>query len=505
MGRSMRCEFVFSRVGVVMALLVGMSFACTRPNPGFCCTTEEQCLAAGVDDGLRPCGDGQACATNNTCVAKECDTSADCSSPDRPSCSNGLCISGCEIDDDCNGQVGTPHCDAVEHICVGCVTSDQCPADAAICDPNTRACRGCLADFECTSGVCLEADGICAADDEIIYVSEFGVDTGMCPKDAPCRTLTFARGKMTPERRVIRIVDAAFSLGGTTTFLADAVIVDGADTILSSPGTPGFRVTGSATIEGVVLPPNTTETVRVEAGAKLRAVDASADRSDINVVGGGTLELDRFELTNTAVRCANAALSITRTRVDRSSLNGSGCDLALSRSHLGPGLAASNFELISFQAGLITVENNLIVENHDFVVRFGGIHEPGSTFRFNTIVNPSSVAGDRALECVDTSTEISSNVFAYNSPLPIEGACRSTMRRNLFDLPAASEAMEGVGNVAADVSTFFKDRINADYHLAPNSPAIELGTPDAVDDDFDGNPRPSPIGTNPDTGAFEAP
>ena len=59
-------------VVVLFALLI----ACTKPNPNVCCVTEEQCNTLGADE-LRPCGVGQACSTEFSCVAAECETSAD--------------------------------------------------------------------------------------------------------------------------------------------------------------------------------------------------------------------------------------------------------------------------------------------------------------------------------------------------------------------------------------------------------------------------------------------
>src|SRR5688572_25784161 len=154
---------------VVIAVLLA---SCTRPAPNTCCVTEEQCDAFGVDE-IRPCEAGQACAPNFTCVAKECDSSSECTSPDKPICSLGLCVASCQVDDDCADVAGKPFC-ATDGACVGCEQNDQCPADAAFCDAEDRACRGCERDDECESGVCLEADGRCAAESEVLFVNGAG-------------------------------------------------------------------------------------------------------------------------------------------------------------------------------------------------------------------------------------------------------------------------------------------------------------------------------------------
>jgi hypothetical protein len=98
---------------------------------------------------------------------------------------------------------------------------------------------------------------------------------------------------------------------------------------------------------------------------------------------------------------------------------------------------------------------------------------------------------------------MTSNIIAFNSTAPLTSSCAA--EHSLFDLPGAERATQGTGNRSADVATFFKDRTNGDFHLATNSPALELGLPGLVNEDFDGVVRPVPAGTNPDSGAFESP
>jgi hypothetical protein len=64
----------------------------------------------------------------------------------------------------------------------------------------------------------------------------------------------------------------------------------------------------------------------------------------------------------------------------------------------------------------------------------------------------------------------------------------------------------GVGRKAGDSSTFFVDKAGKDYHLSMHSAAVGAAEPGLdVSDDLDGNARPSPSGSVPDIGAFEAP
>jgi hypothetical protein len=161
--------------------------------------------------------------------------------------------------------------------------------------------------------------------------------------------------------------------------------------------------------------------------------------------------------------------------------------------------------MLGVGGGLVRIENNLFVENLEGVnaIRFIAPVDPSSTFRFNTLVQTSPVTTSAAgIACVD-GLVLSSNILAYNSTSPLSGPC--VTRHSLFDLPGAPAAMAGQNNRSADVATFFVNRAANDFRLAAGSPAIELGQPGLVTIDVDGSPRPSPAGTNPDSGAHEAP
>ena len=60
------------------------------------------------------------------------------------------------------------------------------------------------------------------------------------------------------------------------------------------------------------------------------------------------------------------------------------------------------------------------------------------------------------------------------------------------------------GNGIIDADPLFVDEANHDYRLSDGSPCIAAGTTsNAPSVDLEGNPRPSPSGTNPDMGAYE--
>ena len=62
----------------------------------------------------------------------------------------------------------------------------------------------------------------------------------------------------------------------------------------------------------------------------------------------------------------------------------------------------------------------------------------------------------------------------------------------------------GDGNL--DLPPRFVNASLSNYHLAADSPCVNAGTPlSAPLTDLDGNPRPNPLGTHPDLGAYESP
>jgi hypothetical protein len=168
-----------------------------------------------------------------------------------------------------------------------------------------------------------------------------------------------------------------------------------------------------------------------------------------------------------------------------------------SKSYLGPGI-----ETLDVNGGIATIENNVFVEhegtNDDFIRLFPN---SGSTFRFNTVVNTSPIPSSTTAIGCDGMTDMTSNIIAYNSTLPLGCAVRNT----LFDLPAMQSVPEADGNRFADIGTFFRGFGNEDFHLSTESPAIGIGEPGLVTSDIEGNSRPPPAGSSPDAGAFESP
>jgi hypothetical protein len=496
----------------LLLLLLITAAACTRPNEAVCCVTEVDCARLGLDEP-RPCKVGQACKAF-TCIAAECATSAACTSPDAPVCIDGLCAASCRIDDDCAGAADGPRC-AADGACVGCLTGADCPATAPFCDADDRRCRGCEADVDCASGVCLEADGRCADPDELVHVQMFGNDLGDCTSAAPCKTLSYALQQVTLSRKVIRITGG--SLPTETTIALDrSVVIDGSDTTIAKPsGGPLFSLGPSVvqvTIEGVRLFGSSDPgdpTITVATGSTLRIVRSSLNTSLVEVAGGG-LELRDVRIatllqTMNAVRCTHGTVSARRVEFEHTTLTSTNCQVNVSRCRFDEVRDGS----ISAQGGVVNIENNLVIQGYELAdtMLVTGV-APASTIRFNTFVNTSGVDSDGVALYCDGTVMVTSNIFAYGSTHPLggQGGTPCPTRFSLFDSVAVAQHTLGEGNQTGSADTFFVNRAARDFRLSAVSPAKGAAEPgQQVAEDFEGNPRPAPIGSRADVGCFEAP
>jgi hypothetical protein len=75
----------------------------------------------------------------------------------------------------------------------------------------------------------------------------------------------------------------------------------------------------------------------------------------------------------------------------------------------------------------------------------------------------------------------------------------------VFDDVSTTSA--GTGNQVVGIETIFVNRMGGDYHLGADSVARGGAEPGLtmVKTDYEGNPRPAPVGSTADCGAFEAP
>jgi len=484
-------------VGVGKLFVVGVALVlagCTKANPNACCTTAEQCAAAELKD-ITGCSSGRVCDPFGACVKPQCSTSADCTSADSPICIGQLCVPKCTADADCAGLAGTPHC-ATDGVCVACADDSQCSSDKPVCDPQTRSCRGCDDDRECTGGVCQEAAGICVADADVIYVRADGSDAGTCTYSMPCKSLPFAFQQLSAGRETVHIVGGAYSVGSATVTLpVRSVYLDGDDTVLyrEAQGPVLTANNGSAIISHVTLGATAQSNASLAiSGGYVELYEATAATA-ITITGG------RIEVARSAVQAQNqcaspGALDVHDSLLERGFVS-QGCNVTLQRNRFDSPTNGS--VLTATGSGIVIVEDNAIVTGDYLSDAMNVSGAAGSRVRFNTFANIGNVdMGAMPLSCT-ANVDATSNIFAWHShTIP-----NCATRYSLFDTIVGLQP--GTGNRVGDASTFFVDYQHGDVHLAPNSPAKDGGEPGLdVTTDIDGNPRNV---ATPDIGAYEAP
>jgi hypothetical protein len=489
---------------VAFALLAAVALAaCTRPNPDACCTNQEECLALGSTE-LRPCAGGKVCS-NNTCLAAQCTTAAECSAA-APYCSNQLCVASCRGDGDCVGIAGAPIC-APDGVCVGCRNNGDCSGATAICDAEDRTCRGCEADSDCASGICLEADGVCATEAETVYVnSAGGTDSGTCTRLQPCQSLQYAFSKADAARPVIRASGGAATIAATLNPGSKYIYLDAAPGVqlqVSGGASPVFSVGngGRLTIENAGFPNIGKVSVSNGGNLRLSHVTVQSGTELFAEITGAQLQSIRSELG----RLVSCSLKGTVVALDSvlGAPNATGvvgtdtCEVQIKRTKI-----VAQDHALSIEGGRSIVENALIMTSNagaDLVLIRN--LETGSRFQFNTIYNSSGSEFTGVAIACDASANAAYNVIAYMSSSPTTGC---PTRYTLYDKTAGFVA--GEGNVVANSGTFFIDPSRQDFRPSSTSPARGMAEPTTTTViDFNGNPRPQPAGSRPDVGAFEVP
>jgi hypothetical protein len=106
----------------------------------------------------------------------------------------------------------------------------------------------------------------------------------------------------------------------------------------------------------------------------------------------------------------------------------------------------------------------------------------------------TQVGGAGAIRCNDTGVAVRSSIIFGNAQPQITGC----------DVAYSVTDFAGANNLAAD--PLYVAPATRDYHIQPGSPALGLGDPAShLAHDFDGDPRPQPMGSMADSGADEIP
>ncbi len=196
------------------------------------CDTALGCVECRTDDD---CGAGQpfcvlgschACATTNDCGAGQacfprdfecrpaCSSNADCKEDNAPLCNpeTKACV-GCITVQDCSGR---PFCDLLTGRCAECQGDGDCGAAQPHCDVGSGECRTCIVDAHCPSGEkCSDhqcvLDGPCTANNQCADGRLCDVQSGecvVCLTDADCKDGSKNRCSPSLDRCVECVVNA---------------------------------------------------------------------------------------------------------------------------------------------------------------------------------------------------------------------------------------------------------------------------------------------------------
>jgi hypothetical protein len=444
-----------------------------------------------------------ACGFPHPPDVAECTSSPDCHSVDAPFCIAGSCVAACGSNDDCAGVAATPLCQLDTGACVACIDDASCPTDKPVCDATARACRACDRDDECASGVCLEAEGRCAQDSEIVYLRELNAsDNPMCTLAAPCQTFSGAVAATTPQRYVIHLIGGTFHMALGQSLSGKKLYIDGSDTTITCDQGECFTATTSGptiTIGRVTIKATAGTAIRTASNGLINLYRVTLG-STANTNGGS---IDARSSTLLDLVCgapsggSGGTLRISESNVR--SIDATACTLTLRRNHFAIDVVSP---LISSDGGNLIIENNTFVSTEAFTDPLTIFHAvAGSRFAFNTVANLSGVDATATAMFCDASLDVSSNIFAWHSSAS-KATSGCTAHDTVFDefVPAAQIG----ANVQAPAASIFLDLNGKDLHLSATSPARGLGQAGVVDVDLEGHPRPSPAGSKPDAGAYEA-
>ena len=441
----------------------------SKTNPNVCCTDSANCAAEGLPDDAM-CTDGLICR-GNQCVAETCSSSNDCEAG-APFCTpSGLCAMVCDQDSQCPGFGGSADATFCQTgACVECRDASDCDASSPICDMGT--CRVCKVDADCPSGACGD-NGSCTAESSILYLAPTGTDSGSCTHSTPCATIGYAATLTTSGRNQIVLANGSYTghtnLGGAPAALI--VVHANGSTLQAPPGEFGVFETGNIGLDlrDATLVGNSSAAALVQTGSVASRFEHDAFTSSsgtglIAVAGSATLTDCTFVNLSIGIHPTMTA-SLTADRI----------------------VMHSVFTPIRTDVNVSTIDiSNLLVYDAQAPVDLS--YATGS-LRFATIADV--VGTESALTCADSVVVQSSIIWSPTSSTPVAGSCQ--MKNSIVGPTALTGSM--------NTNPQFKNELQRDYHLASNSPAIDLvGSGPATD--YEGDARPKGAGF--DIGADEA-
>ena len=444
-----------------MATLAIVLGGCFHPNA----KTGAPCAAGNL-----ACPDGQTCDTSQ---------------------SPPLCV---PIGGGGGGDGGLP-VDAAPDAAPQCLDDSACTMAAApICDLATHTCRGCIADAECTGGVCIEAQGTCVPDAQVLFLDPAGTDFSTCSRARPCASFAYAFTQLTPTVDVIRIGDGSYTESvhlpsGT----AGQVVLSGEDrdpagaTITSSSTLPVFLFDSgtSVLLEGVTVAGGGGDGVQVRGQLVASRLLVRGNTNDgIDLIGQSASVLrvldSRIESNLQGIVTKSGTVDVERTIV------------------VGHGAGG-----VHTQGGPITIVNCILGNNGSVFSTYGGLRldqvQGGATIAYDTIAYNKTASGSLGAPGIQSNSAVAvtNMILADNGTNGV--AQYSSLVSPTHSLFEGGPAPQGMGNRAG--APAFVNVTGNDFHIGPTSAAIDNAAASSVMVDVDGQPRP--YGGGPDMGADE--
>jgi hypothetical protein len=343
---------------------------------------------------------------------------------------------------------------------VECQLSPDCTApDRPVCEANV--CRGCLGDAECPgSNVCL-TDGSCADPARVVYAAQTGTGTA-CTQAAPC-SFDQAVAAVTATADVVKLAPGTYDRPAQLA-IAKNMIVTGEGATFHGTAPTAFTLMFDITAVAVTF---------IHVHFDLNGMFGA------ECVMSGALHLDRVVMTNGGAGAYSSACTFS---IDRSSID-----------------AVTLYGLYLINS-TVSVTNTFVTNSG--ASSQGGVVISGSTGVVDHVTlsgNTASMAGGQAIRCTDGNVAIRSSIVFGNGAPAIEDAC--LVGHSVID---PGYAGPGTGNVQMD--PLFVAPATHDYHIQTGSPAVGLADPASqLTHDYDGDPRPNPVGSMADSGADEIP
>ena len=319
--------------------------------------------------------------------------------------------------------------------------------------------------------------------------------------------------------------------GDQPTIQAGIDVAENGDTVLVADGTYTGDGNKNLDFRGKAI------TVTSENGAEHCIIDCEGDGRGFDVHSGGAENsvVNGFTIKNGkkmyggGIFCGNSSPTITNCAIsgntthydgggiycEESSLTITNCTISGNTAEYGSGGAiyctSSSPTIINCAisgntaeddgGGIYCEESSLTITNctinGNALYYFGGgiLCVYSSLTITNCAISGNGAGCGGGIHCDESSLTITNCILWDDDPNEIDVYGDSNLVVTYSDI---QRGWPGEGNIDADPK--FVDPLNADYHLQPDSPCIDAGTPDgAPPDDIEGNPRDE----FPDMGAYE--